>query len=52
MQSREHDHTSGAFLAGEDADAASDARSQESEGDLQRYDEEEIATKPWPPASN
>lgn len=58
MQSRQHDHTSGAYLAAtslggsvDDADTA-DGRSQDSESDLQRYDEEEIVTKPWPPASN
>ncbi len=50
MQTREHDETSSALLAGDDADAAPDGGDSESE--LQRYDEEEIATKPWPPASN
>jgi hypothetical protein len=49
MQTREHDETSSAFLAGEDKETSSDGRSQESESELQRYDEEEIVTKPWPP---
>ena len=48
MQIRQHDDTSSALLAAEEADA-SDPRSHESEGELQRYDEEEIITKPWPP---
>jgi hypothetical protein len=48
MQTLEHDE---AFLLGDDGDGAPDARSRggESDRDLQRYDEEEIVTKPWPP---
>ena len=49
MQTRQHDDTSTALLAGEDSDGSSNTRSQESEGELQRYDDEEIITKPWPP---
>jgi hypothetical protein len=49
MQTREHDETSSAYLAGEDTDISSDESSQDNDGELQRYDEEEIVTKPWPP---
>jgi hypothetical protein len=51
MQTREHEQASGAFLLGDDGDGSSDARSRsgDRDGELQRYDEEEIVTKPWPP---
>ena len=53
MQTREHDDTSheetvSALCAADDTDV-SDPRDRESESELQRYDEEEIITKPWPP---
>jgi hypothetical protein len=50
MQTREHDESS-ALLISDDVDGAPDTRRRSGDGDseLQRYDEEEIATKPWPP---